>query len=1034
MKKTVFLNSLLVLIVLFPLTTPLWAQGTGSISGTVRDSEMGQPVKGAYVEIIDTNLSAFTNSGGRFSIGSVPSGRHSLVARYSGNISATESVTVNAGEDSSVSLTFSAAIDIIELEEFVVTQFSSTLDESINRQRYSDRLVNIIGGDSLGNLPDNDLQSALNRIPGVSVSGDEGNVAIRGVQGKLNSIVLDGMDFSSASIDIDGGLVRRGEDRAIDLTTIPVEAIQEIEVIKSLTPDIDADSVGGRINLKTASAFDFEERILRANTEYRTYENGGNGYQFGLTYGDVLIENVLGIFTSFSYKNYDRHRTNLEILYRNEDDALDSSKIRIPRNYYLQDRLEKREEISFNSSLDWKLSETTKLAFKLFATQEKRVEERLRARFRMDVRNEQLGDPDSALVNENGKLDHPEDTRPKDGLRVWNETRYQPDYDLDRYSLSILGTTNLGENSFEYGASFSKSKFHVSDYQSVVRGPYDGINDTEKDDNGQRVRDAIDFQFDPGGNIITPTLSAPLHKDVTINGTLIPAGTEYFSVDAPSALFNFRRAGTYQIRHRNNEEKNFNIFLNWTRQLKTAIPVTLKVGAKFRDRDRDTDPTRERWTNIFPLSALPSKNFFIGNFGDGYPGFGPFGDGPAVVDFIDANRDTMDPDFVRSIRETVQLQKSAREKIYAGYVMATVRPTDRLTIIGGARYEKSDMDYIWTASRVTDGPFTLPDISNKQSYSDLLPSVTAVYRAGNNHVFRFAYYNTIARPDYSDLTPVDGALAASITGEDVDEFRKLPNPNLRIQEAQNFDLAWEWYYRDNDYISVSYFNKRIEDFIFLKTRETNIPLQEFNEQGEPIGIVGDDNENGILDDGEDWDFRTIERPENGGEQNLEGIEFSWLHRFKNLPEPFDRLGFQFNYTFVKGDQIEPEFQDPENPLTQTGTIFVDNVIDQPERIISAQVFWEKWGIISRVSYTYTDEQLLESDFDGAGVPRFQDKTKSIDFSLGYEFKNGWKVYVEGFNITEEESLLTYLGDRANGYINRYQYNGARYEFGLLLKF
>ena len=123
MKNTVFLNSVLVLIVIFPLTTPLWAQGTGSISGTVRDSEMGQPVKGAYVEIIDTNLSAFTNSGGRFSIGNVPSGRHSLVARYSGNISATESVTVNAGENSSVSLTFSAAIDIIELEEFVVTQF-----------------------------------------------------------------------------------------------------------------------------------------------------------------------------------------------------------------------------------------------------------------------------------------------------------------------------------------------------------------------------------------------------------------------------------------------------------------------------------------------------------------------------------------------------------------------------------------------------------------------------------------------------------------------------------------------------------------------------------------------------------------------------------------------------------------------------------------------------------------------------------------------------------------------------------------------
>ena len=94
------------------------------------------------------------------------------------------------------------------------------------------------------------------------------------------------------------------------------------------------------------------------------------------------------------------------------------------------------------------------------------------------------------------------------------------------------------------------------------------------------------------------------------------------------------------------------------------------------------------------------------------------------------------------------------------------------------------------------------DINAKSSYDNLLPSVVGTYRVGETgHVLRFAYGNSLTRPDYRELVPfnlgeanrqLQAAGVLNLTNRD-DEF-DLGDPNLREQTSENIDLAWEYYF------------------------------------------------------------------------------------------------------------------------------------------------------------------------------------------------------------------------------------------------
>ena len=96
-------------------------------------------------------------------------------------------------------------------------------------------------------LPDINTAEALQRIPGISLETDTGEgrfVNIRGMDSDLNGTTYGGVRLpaSNPSSPFGGG-------RAVAFDTFPTGIVGGVELTKTLRPDLDAEALGGSVNL-----------------------------------------------------------------------------------------------------------------------------------------------------------------------------------------------------------------------------------------------------------------------------------------------------------------------------------------------------------------------------------------------------------------------------------------------------------------------------------------------------------------------------------------------------------------------------------------------------------------------------------------------------------------------------------------------------------------------------------------------------------------------------------------------------------------
>lgn len=138
-----------------------------------------------------------------------------------------------------------------ETEFLEVVGQAAQIDKALKEQRASDSIESIVHADAIGQLPDDNAAEALQRVPGVSIERDQGEgrfVTIRGLAPDLNSVNINGVNIPSSEPG----------RRAVALDVLPSELIQSLSVVKTLTPDLDANSLGGTINVRSLSGFDHD--------------------------------------------------------------------------------------------------------------------------------------------------------------------------------------------------------------------------------------------------------------------------------------------------------------------------------------------------------------------------------------------------------------------------------------------------------------------------------------------------------------------------------------------------------------------------------------------------------------------------------------------------------------------------------------------------------------------------------------------------------------------------------------------------------
>ena len=188
----------------------------------------------------------------------------------------------------------------------VITGQRSSLRNAIAAQEKADNIVSVISSDDIGGLPDKNAAEALARLPGVAVQRDQGEgryVSVRGLGPDLNAVT------------INGALVPSPESgrRAVALDVLPAGLIRSLEVSKTLTPDHDANSLGGTVEVKTLSAFDLPGKLLSGSIGASRDQNIGKTSPNGsVLFADRFLNGKLGVAGGLSYEKREFGSDNAE--------------------------------------------------------------------------------------------------------------------------------------------------------------------------------------------------------------------------------------------------------------------------------------------------------------------------------------------------------------------------------------------------------------------------------------------------------------------------------------------------------------------------------------------------------------------------------------------------------------------------------------------------------------------------------------------------------------------------------------------------
>lgn len=796
-----------------------------------------------------------------------------------------------------------------ELDVIVVHSQVESQERAIDTKRASDAIEDVVSADAMGRYPDKNVAESLQRLPGVSVTRDQGEgryVVVRGLGAGLNSVSVDGMAIGTPE---DGA-------RAAPLDIIPSESTERLRVIKAPTPDLPGDSIGGTILVESGSAFDRDGASLRGKLEGGYTPLGGDdSKKAAVNWSDIFADGRLGVMVGLNYHDREYQSDNIEAEYDEHDDLAPGELIPIEiqqRKYYVD-----RERAGVNLNLDWRQDEDNRYFLRTLFSDFADAETRQNSIIPLGEGSaESLGDGQYLIEG----LDPGDFSR-----RVRWRTKAE-----DTFAISTGGKNDFGNSRIDYQVGYTRTRENVND-EVEARFEYDGSDD---------LGATLDTRYGvPRYTINDPSGDGWLRNDNYEFNRFVLAPKQVQD-DALSAEFNFA--------------------------FDAANGTEWKAGLLGRWRDRDVN------VDEIELRAGPDLN--LGQWTIGSPDYrhGNMGDGISSRAMLRYLRERLGEYGERPQDEAANTEISliedyvANEDVLSGYFMAT-HDFDNLRLIAGVRVEQTKFEATGNRVELADEE-TIESITTRTAendYTNILPSIHLQYETGGDWMLRGALTRTIARPGFGDISP------RTRIDRDAEEV-ELGNPALDPYESDNLDVSFEHYIGEAGIFSVGLFYKDIDGYIVNTVSRTNAEFPDYE----------------------------VAMPVNGDKAEVRGLEMNWQQQFDFLPGHLDGL-----LAGVSGTWLDTTFNididgrdDNEFALPQAS-----------DRIYSAYVGYEKFGLSTRVAAVYRNDYLEElgdnADYDIYVAPNTQ-----LDFSLDYALTGNTTVYFEASNLLDEP-LELYQGHR-----------------------
>ncbi|MBJ7319203.1 MAG: TonB-dependent receptor [Brevundimonas sp.] len=882
-----------------------------------------------------------------------------------------------------------------EVDEVVVTGQRLSTANAIEAQRRSGVVSSVISSDDLGKLPDANVADALARAPGINVvvnqeTGEGEYVSVRGLAGTFNAYSINGVRVALTDPD----------SRKMSMTVLPPNGLKSITVSKTLTPDMDGDAIGGSVNFQTPTAFDFTKPVARAFLSYgvndRAQEQGeedGSG-QVQMDFASRLSsDSRFGAFVSFNYGKSNSLNEETENdgewePYRwrkDSEEAIDERSMYLP-GIDLDYRRIEQERFGGNFSLDYQgqandfylrgqYSRLERTGTNDYTDFRSRKTKRLQ---QVDLENSSLIQPDNAVVGFGAKgriysytvaqmKDFDADGVITDADRkssssywslfgrsgVWKPETFQfarTFQTLDQ--VSTLGTINLGGQSrlnrltLDYDLSYSAGEKGGPDSFSI------GYN-----------CDACSAPFNQTGLLWSsydprfpmPQLPA-FAQNAQNDPNLLPYDGGGRSRDKQTdARTAFKFDAVYEME---------------------GVVRHLKAGVKVLRSEREYDAT-PIWGGSFDNTPLEGKSLGqsglidreVGSVLNGRYYYGAILNRDKVIAAIEAAQKANPVDY--SYADLNSSDKRGEETIYAGYGLASFQFND-LDVVAGVRVEHTEVSNTnWIEDEAQTG-FGDTD----SNYTNVLPSVTAVYRPSDNFVYRGAIWTSFSRPEFSNISRgVSVGRAPPRPGQTLGDIVSISrgNPDLKPAEALNLDVSAEYYPDRSSLVSIGVFHKKIDHFIFTNGSAVDADTQE--------GVI------------------TISQPKNGETAKITGVELNLIKSFEGMGAPFDGFGVEANLT--------RQVSEAETGLDYRKGRSI-SFIQAPDLIYNASLTYQKYGFEARLSYQYQGAYI--EDLRDNAVDKWVQPNKSLDFHSRYNFRPGLTMDFDVQNILDGHRYYTTKGE------------------------
>jgi TonB-dependent receptor len=243
---------------------------------------------------------------------------------------------------------------------------------------------------------------------------------------------------------------------------------------------------------------------------------------------------------------------------------------------------------------------------------------------------------------------------------------------------------------------------------------------------------------------------------------------------------------------------------------------SVRIGTKISNRNKARDTWEARYDRIdgsFTMADMGTSYYARPITPRGYE-FGPRLDWSAGEHFWAANRGLFsdDPNDTRENGDTEDYV--AHETVAAVFGMGTLE-IGALQVIGGGRYEHTLIDYEGKRLVYDEaGDYQATEETRADaSYGSFFPALHMRYRLDPATNLRFAATRTIARPNFLRLAPNEYIRFD-------DQVIRRGNPDLKPATSFNLDLLAERYFASVGTISGGLFYKAIRDFQY--TARTDI--------------------------------------------------------------------------------------------------------------------------------------------------------------------------------------------------------------------